>query len=116
MIDMQKVINASENYMIRNGYDVQDIIDDVIVAYDCNDDNAIVFAKVSYGNNGEVDGFVGGWKNRQEAETFAARILLNGMLGKDRLVRFDNIQMIVNQETRMGFLKHHINCFGVEGQ
>ena len=115
MIDMQKVLEASENYMIRHDYDVQDIIDDVIIAYDYNDDNSIVFAKVSYGNKDEVDGFVGGWKNRQEAETFAARILLNGILGKDRLVRFDTIQMLVNQETQIGFLKHHINCFGLEG-
>ena len=111
MIDMQKVIKASENYMIRNNYDIQEIIDDVIIAYD--EDESIVFAKVSYGNKDEVEGFVGGWKNRQEAETFAAHILLSGMLESDRHVRFDTIKMIVNQETRIGFLQHHINCFEI---
>ena len=111
MIDMQKVIKASKNYMIRNNYDIQEIIDDVIIAYD--EDESIVFAKVSYGNKDEVKGFVGGWKNRQEAETFAAHILLSGMLESDRRVRFDTIKMIVNQKTQIGFLQHHINCFEI---
>lgn len=111
MIDMQKVIEASERYLLRHNYDVQSIIRDVIIAYD--DDNNIVFAKVSYGNMDEVEGFTGGWSSREEAEMFAAGVVLSGMLESDRLVRYDTIQMIVNQETRMGFLKHHINCFGI---
>lgn len=114
MIDIDKVIKQSENYLKRHEYSVEYIIGDVIVAYD--DDNSIVFIKVSYNNWNESEGFTGGWKNREEAEEFAAHILLSGMLEEDKLVRFDTIKMIVNQETRMGFLQHHINCFGVEGQ